>query len=88
MIDAPCIVCGHSAPSQTCHYPRTRRFGDAVVPMCFKCHTAQHSGNQAVLAILECKAPEYWKREGLWHLYADEYEWWMSRKKYREAVSE
>ena len=86
VIDAPCLVCHHSALSEECHWPRTRRYGAATVPMCVYCHTAQHSGNRYVIDTLIARAPEYWRSQGTWDLHEDEYETWMARRVYREAV--
>lgn len=86
MLDEPCLVCGKSGPSEECHWPRTRRYGDATLPMCHVCHIDQHWGRERVVEVLIRKAPAYWKKQGTWEIHADEYESWCSRRRYREAT--
>ena len=86
VIDDPCLVCGHPGPSETAHWPRTRRYGNAFVPLCRICHDAQHWGRAEVVEALIARAPGYWKREGLWELFEEEYTSWCEKRRYRELV--
>lgn len=84
-VDEPCICCGLPFTDYH-HWPRTRKFGTAVVPMCRRCHTAAHWGRKDTIDTIICKAPGYWRRVGEWETNADVFECWLSKRKYLEAV--
>jgi hypothetical protein len=81
----PCLLCGNT-PTENAHWPLTRRYGDATVPLCRICHDAQHWAKRETIKALIRLAPGYWKREGTYELYGPAFETWMSRRRYLEAV--
>jgi hypothetical protein len=84
-INESCLICGRHA---TCyhHWPLTRRYGDATVPLCNECHTDAHWARGHVIETLIRKAPSYWRRVGEWEANIDEYENWCAKRRYRELT--
>lgn len=80
-----CLVCG-AVPVEYHHWPHTRRYGIATVPLCRAHHDAAHWGKAEVIESLIDLAPAYWRRTGEWDLHRDAYEQWCSRRRYLEAV--
>jgi len=82
-----CLVCGKpGVPLDAHHWPRTRRYGTATVPLCRDCHTAAHWAKQSVIETLIARAPGYWRSVGEWEQNADEYESWCAKRRYRELT--
>jgi hypothetical protein len=79
----PCLLCGKPATDDH-HFPYTRRYGTATVPLCRTCHTDAHWGRHTERLI--DLAPGYWKRVGEWEANAEAYERWCGRRRYLEAV--
>jgi hypothetical protein len=84
-VNEPCLICG--GPAEPHHFPHTRRYGDATVPLCRPCHIAAHWAKPAVIARLIARAPAYWQSIGEWDMHRDSFETWLARREYREAVS-
>ena len=80
-----CLICG-AVPTEEAHWPYTRRYGTATVPLCRVCHSAHHWARQEVIEELIRKAPGYWRREGTWEMYREPFERWMSKRRHREAT--
>jgi hypothetical protein len=80
----PCLICG-AAPTDMHHWPRTRRYGNAVIPLCRQHHTIAHTG-RLTEQLIEL-AQDYWQLNGMWPEVADEFESWMSRREYLRAVN-
>lgn len=82
-----CLVCG-ARPVQDAHWPRAVGMGRdrrtvedlPTVPLCTRCHTAQHAGDRQVIEALTREAPRYWRRIGMWEAYREVYETWMARR--------
>ena len=77
----PCLICGRT-PTDEAHWPYTRRYGDATVPLCREHHTAAHWARQDVIEKLIVRAPGYWRSVGEWERNIDAYERWMSKRRY------
>ena len=93
VLDEPCLLCSKPGPSETCHWPyaRARRSQKDVIflpvlPLCLACHTAQHWGKPGIIDRLSYLAPAYWKRSGDWTHYQEQFETWLSRRRYIEAT--
>jgi hypothetical protein len=93
MLAEPCLLCGHPGPSETAHWPYARaRHSKAevtllpVVPLCHDCHTAAHWAKQEIVERLIALVPAYWKRQGLWELYGERFETWLSKRRYIEET--
>lgn len=85
-MDEPCLVCNRS-PSEEAHWPRTRRYGDATIPMCWIHHAMQHAGDRNVMALLIERAPAYWVRTGQWDDVREEWDTWVSKRRVRSLLS-
>lgn len=88
-----CLICGTPDGLEDCHWPIARGSHPKsevpflpVVPMCYRCHSMQHTGDEEVIMHLIHRAPEYWRREGLWEMYRNRFELYLSRRAYHEAV--
>ena len=82
-----CLVC--SAPStDEHHWPKTRRYGDATVPLCRECHTKAHWADRKTIDHLIAHAPAYWRRVGEWDVHRDSFETWMERRRVRAALDD
>ena len=79
MKDAPCLICG-GEPTDTHHWPKTRRYGDTTVPLCRVCHTECHMGFHTETLI--AKAPEWWRATGQWETARPLFEVYMGRREY------
>jgi len=84
VLDHPCIGCGRRGPSESHHFPLTRRFGTATVPLCRVCHTAAHWG-RLTERLIE-RAPAYWKAAGEWESNHEVFERWLAKREYRRAT--
>jgi hypothetical protein len=80
-----CLVCGKQATDMH-HWPRTRRYGTAVLPLCRECHTAAHWGKAETVEALIRGAPGYWRSVGEWEQNREAYETWCAKRRYCEAV--
>lgn len=78
-----CLVCGQ-IPVDHHHFPRTRRYGQATIPLCRRCHTVAHTGR--LTGELVELAPEYWRSVGQWDEVCEEFDTWMARREYLEAT--
>ncbi len=86
MLDEPCLLCGRPA-QEDAHWPLSRRYGIATVPLCWSCHHERvHWAKKDAVEALIRKAPGHWHREGTWELYREEYENWVGKRRYLEAV--
>ncbi len=86
MLAEPCLLCGKEGPSEAAHWPLSRRYGIATVPLCRECHSAAHWAKQWAVEALIRLAPGYWRHEGTWELHREAYENWCSKRRYLEAV--
>lgn len=86
MSTEPCLICG-ATPTDQHHWPLTRRYGQATVPLCREHHTAAHWARREVVEALIRLAPGYWRRVGEWEANAEVYETWCSRRRYIECLS-
>ena len=86
MLPHPCIVCHRPGPSEEAHWPLSRRYGTATVPLCHECHSALHWGKAAIVELVIARAPGYWRAVGEWAANADVYEAWCGKRRYQEAV--
>lgn len=89
MLAEPCLLCGKPGPSEEAHWPiaRARRSKAEVallpvLPLCHDCHMAAHWAKREIVERLIALAPSYWRREGVWGLYRERFEIWLSRRKY------
>lgn len=80
----PCLICG-ATPTDAHHFPRTRRYGTATIPLCRVHHSIAHTGRLTEQLIP--LAQDYWQLNGMWPEVADEFEGWMERRAYLEAVN-
>lgn len=76
-----CLLCGNT-PVEYHHFPLTRRFGIATVPLCRECHDKAHWGKPETVERLIKLAPGYWRSIGEWELHREAYETWVSRRRY------
>jgi hypothetical protein len=89
VLDAPCLLCKpgeQTTPSETAHWPLSRRYGSAVIPMCRKHHDALHWGRREIVEAVIDRAPGYWRSVGEWEQNIEVYENWCSKRRYLEAV--
>ena len=90
----PCLVCGREGKLDWHHFPHAVGMGRnrkqlkdmGTVPLCRPCHSSSHWGTPAVIETLIARAPDYWRSVGEWELHCDEYETWLAKRRYREAV--
>lgn len=80
-----CLVCSKQATDMH-HWPRTRRYGTATVPLCRECHTKAHWAERRVIEALIERAPAYWEREGTYDANMPELKKWLSKRRYRELT--
>lgn len=80
-----CLICG-AVPVDAHHWPRTRRYGNATVPLCREHHTAAHWARQDIVEQLIDRAPGYWLREGTYDQNIEELETWLAKRRYREVM--
>jgi hypothetical protein len=82
-VDA-CLICFSYVPLHRHHWPRTRRYGSATVPLCPVCHTKAHAADpQTIQALIE-RAPDYWRAQGTWEANRADYERFLDRRRYYE----
>jgi hypothetical protein len=84
MPDEPCLICG-ATPTDQHHFPRTRRYGSATIPLCRVHHTDAHWG-RLTDRLLDL-APAYWRRVGEWAANIDEYEAFCSKRCYQRDTA-
>lgn len=84
-MEEPCLVCNRS-PTDSAHWPRTKRWGNATIRLCRVCHTMQHAGDRDIMALLIERSPAYWVRTGQWDDVQEEWDAWLSKRRYAEAV--
>jgi hypothetical protein len=89
VIDHPCLLCRsgeQKTESECCHWPLSRRYGIATIPMCTIHHDALHWGKADIVERVIDLAPGYWRRVGEWEQNRDCYEAWVGKRRYLEAV--
>lgn len=89
MLDHPCLLCKpgqQETPSEEAHWPLSRRYGTATIPMCRKHHDALHWGRVETVERVIDRAPGYWRAVGEWEANADCYEAWCGKRRYLKAV--
>jgi hypothetical protein len=81
-----CLLCGAPNPDRH-HFPRTRKFGGATVPLCRTCHTKAHAGHHPTIERLIAAAPVYWQSVGEWEANKEGFETWLARREYIQCVA-